>query len=149
MLIPKPKQKQEAPLQLTLTQQQYIDTKLLPLEQVKKFTGEFTELLHEEAVKEAREPEPELLLKNVFDALHTHNVMKLLQYIHGVEDRSRIFYALKKQLLATEEKTVYDSKEKRDKTYRLMKHTPTKHQVALMDEVLEKEVSLITLVAMR
>ena len=145
MLIPKPKPVQKEPLQLTLSQQQYIDSKILPLEQAKKFTEEYTELLHEEALKEAREPEAELLLRNIFDALHTHNVLKLLQNIHGIEDKSRIFYALKKQLLAVED-TQPDDK---GRQYRSMKYKPTKHQVALMEKVLEKEVSLITLVSMR
>lgn len=145
MLIPKPKPVQKQPLQLTLAQQQYIDSKILPIEQAKKFTEEFTDLLHEEALKEANEPEEELLLRNVFDALHNHNVMKLLQYLHGVEDKSRIFYALKKQLMATE-----DTEPTNDgKQFRRMKHTPTKHQISLMDAVLKKEVSLITLVSMR
>ena len=145
MLIPKPKQTPKVLPQLTLTQQQYVDSNVLPAEQVRKFTEEFTDLLHEEAVKEAREPEIELLLRNIFDALHTHNVMKLLQNLHNVEDRSRIFYALKKQLLMTED-TEPDIKGNR---YRRVKYKPTKHQIALMNAVLEKEVSLITLVTMR
>ena len=145
MLIPKPKPEQKQPLQLTITQQQYIDSRILPLEQVKKFTEEYTELLHEEALKEAREPEEELLLRNIFDALHTHNVVKLLQYLHGIDDKSRIYYALRKQLLSTED-TQPDDK---GRQYRRLSHKPTKHQVALMDKVLGKEVSLITLVSMR
>lgn len=145
MLIPKPKTVQRTQPQPTLTQQQYIDSGILPKEQVLKFTDEFTELLKQEAIKEAKEPEPGLLLRNVFDALHTHNVMKLLQNIHGVEDKSRIFYALKKQLLLTED----TQPDKNGKQYRRVKFKPTTHQLALMDAVLEKEVSLITLVTMR
>ena len=140
MLISKPKPPAVEPLQLTLAQQQYVETQLLPIEQAKKFTAEFTELLHQEAIKESREPEEALLIKNIFDALHTHNVSKLLGYLQGV-DRTRIFYALKKQLLAVE--ATADGKRS------FFKVKPNKHQIVLMNEVLKKEVSLITLAALR
>lgn len=92
MLIKKPtKIKIEQPL----TEMQKMATQFLPTEQVRKFDG-FQHLIETELLNEAREPEIENTIKDLFNALHERNIVKLLKTLQG--DKKKIFYAFKKQL---------------------------------------------------
>lgn len=91
-LIVKPKKEQ---VQGQLTQMQKMALQYLPLEQVTKFDG-FDDLIEKELLNEAREPEIENTLRDLFDALHERNTPKLLKVMQG--DKKKIFFAFKKQL---------------------------------------------------
>lgn len=105
-----------------LTELQKIAKQFLPHEQVTKFF-EFQHLIEPELLNEAREPEIENTLKDLFDALHERNTPKLLKVLQG--DKKKIFYAFKKQL---------ENKEKLTKT-----------EAKALSLVSQKEVSLLTL----
>lgn len=94
MLLQKPKQVQ---VEEQFSPIQQVAMRYLPHEQVKKFSG-FEALLEEELENEAREPEIENALKDIFDALHDRNPQKLLKVLQG--DKARLFHAFKKQLEA-------------------------------------------------
>lgn len=74
----------------------------LPVEQVKKF-AQYSHLIEEELLNEAREPEMENVIKDLFDALHERNPKKLLKVLDG--DKKKIFYAYRKQLMTKERLT--------------------------------------------
>lgn len=92
MLIPKPKQVVQ---EVTLTETQKAALEFLPKEQVTKF-AEFQHLIEPELLNEAREPEMENVIRDLFDALHERNTPKLLKVMQG--DKTKLFYAFKKQL---------------------------------------------------
>lgn len=119
MLIQKPEVKQE---QIVLNEVQKMATQFIPVEQVTKFS-EFPELLEKELENEAREPEMENVLKDLFNALHEHNTPKLLKVLQG--DKEKIFFAFKKQL------------ETKDKL--------TKREAKVLKLISEKQVSLLTI----
>lgn len=123
MLIPKPKKQDE---QVIFTEMQKMATQFIPHEQVAKFSS-FPDLLELELESEAREPELENTLKDLFNALHEHNTPKLLKVLQG--DKKRIFFAFKKQL---------ESKEKL-----------TKREAKILDLISKKEVSLLTISLMK
>ena len=119
MLIQKPEVKQE---QIVLNEVQKMAIQFIPVEQVTKFS-EFPELLEKELENEAREPEMENVLKDLFNALHEHNTPKLLKVLQG--DKEKIFFAFKKQL------------ETKDKL--------TKREAKVLKLISEKRVSLLTI----
>lgn len=104
MLIPKPKQKTQS---IELTESQKVATQFLPKEQIEKFFT-FPHLLEKELENEAREPEIENTLKDLFNALHEHNTPKLLKTLQG--DKKRLFYAYKKQLETAPKLTKQEAK---------------------------------------
>ena len=67
----------------------------LPVEQIRKF-ADFQDLIEVELLNEAREPEMENTIKDLFNALHERNTPKLLKVLQG--DKQKIFFAYKKQL---------------------------------------------------
>lgn len=94
----------------------------LPPEQVRKF-HDFPELLEEELQNEAREPEMNNVLKDLFNALHEHNTPKLLKVLQG--DKKKLFYAFRKQLME--------------------KPTLTKREATIIDLIGDGEFSLLTI----
>lgn len=90
-----------------LSELQKIATDFLPLEQVKKF-ADFPHLVEKELLNEAREPEMENIIKDLFNALHERNPQKLLKVLQG--DKKRIFYAYRKQLMNKEKLTEREAK---------------------------------------
>lgn len=90
-----------------LSELQKIATDFLPLEQVKKF-ADYPHLVEKELLNEAREPEMENIIKDLFDALHERNPKKLLKVLQG--DKKRIFYAYRKQLMDKEKLTEREAK---------------------------------------
>lgn len=123
MLINKPKvvvQEQE------MSELQKMATQFLPKEQVTKFY-EFQHLIEQELLNEAREPEIENTLKDLFNALHERNTPKLLKVLQG--DKKKIFFAFKKQLET--------------------KASLTKSEAKVLAIINEKEVSLLTISLMR
>lgn len=123
MLIKKPQVvKEEKPLQ----ELQKMMLQFLPEEQVKKFV-DFPELVEAELMNEAREPEIENTLKDLFNALHEKNLPKLLKTLQG--DKQKIFYAFRKQLEA--------------------KQNLTKKEAKVLSLIERKEVSLVTIALMR
>ncbi len=118
-LIVKPKKEQ---VQGQLTQMQKMALQYLPLEQVTKFDG-FDDLIEEELLNEAREPEIENTLRDLFDALHERNTPKLLKVMQG--DKKKIFFAFKKQLES--------------------KANLTKREAKMLSMVSTQELSLLTI----
>lgn len=118
-LIVKPKKEQ---VQGQLTQLQKMALQYLPLEQVTKFDG-FDDLIEEELLNEAREPEIENTLRDLFDALHERNTPKLLKVMQG--DKKKIFFAFKKQLES--------------------KANLTKREAKMLSMVSTQELSLLTI----
>ena len=90
-----------------LSELQKIATDFLPLEQVKKF-ADYPHLVEKELLNEAREPEMENIIKDLFNALHERNPQKLLKVLQG--DKKRIFYAYRKQLMNKEKLTEREAK---------------------------------------
>lgn len=90
-----------------LTELQKIATQFLPVEQVKKF-ADLPQLIEQELLNEAREPEMENVIKDLFNALHERNPVKLLKVLQG--DKKKIFYAYKKQLETKERLTEQEAK---------------------------------------
>lgn len=123
MLIEKPKQVEE---KIILNEVQKMMTGFLPEEQVKKF-ARFPHLVEAELMNEAREPEMENVLKDLFNALHERNTPKLLKVLQG--DKKKIFFAFKKQL---------------ENNPRL-----TKREAKVLSIISEREVSLLTISLMR
>ena len=123
MLIAKPKVVEE---KVEFSQVMKMATQFLPEEQVRKFY-QFPELLEKELENEAREPEIENTLKDLFNALHEHNTPKLLKVLQG--DKQKVFYAFKKQLEA--------------------KSILTKREAKLLNLISKKQVSLLTLSLMK
>ena len=123
MLIPKPKVESEK--EVVLDEVQKMATQYLPVEQVKKFV-DFPHLLEAELANEAREPELENTLKDLFSALHDHNTPKLLRVLQG--DKVSPSFAFKKQL---ENKAANDGL--------------TKREAKILDLISKKPVSLITI----
>lgn len=119
MLIPKPKVEQTQPV---LNEVQKMALQFIPLEQVLKFS-QFPDLLEKELENEAREPEMENILKDLFNALHEHNTPKLLKVLQG--DKTKIFFAFKRQLEA--------------------KDRLTKREAKVLNLINQKEVSLLTI----
>lgn len=119
MLISKPKVAEERE---ELNELQKMATQFLPVEQVKKFR-DFPELIEKELLNEAREPEMENTLKDLFNALHEHNTPKLLKVLQG--DKTKLFYAFKKQLMS--------------------KPNLTKREATIIDLINDREISLLTL----
>ena len=109
-------------VQKPLSIMQKMATQYLPIEQVTKFSG-FEHLIEKELLNEAREPEVENTIRDLFDALHEHNTPKLLKVLQG--DKQKIFYAFKKQL------------EK--------KPNLTKREAKILLAMSENEISLLTL----
>jgi hypothetical protein len=119
MLVKKPvKVEADEPL----SRLQRMALQYLPPEQVKKFSG-FEELLEKELENEAREPEIENALKDIFDALHDRNAPKLLKVLQG--DKTRFFHAFKRQLEA--------------------KQNLTRREASILLAMSEGEISLLTL----
>lgn len=85
----------QSTVQKPLSIMQKMATQYLPQEQVTKF-ADFEYLIEKELLNEAREPEVENTIRDLFDALHEHNTPKLLKVLQG--DKQKIFYAFKKQL---------------------------------------------------
>lgn len=104
MLIAKPKIAESA---VKLNEVEKMATQFIPQEQVTKFK-KFPHLLEKELENEAREPELENTLKDLFDALHNHNTPKLLKVLQG--DKTKLFYAFKKQLMTKERLTKREAK---------------------------------------
>lgn len=113
-------------VELPLTQLQKMAADFLPLEQVKKF-AEYPQLIEPELMNEARHPEMENVIKDLFNALHERNPKKLLKVLQG--DKQKIFYAYKKQLESSDKLTEREAK-------------------ALL-LIREKEISLISIVALK
>ena len=113
-------------IELPLTQLQKMATDFLPLEQVKKF-AEYPQLIEPELMNEARQPEMENVIKDLFNALHERNPKKLLKVLQG--DKQKIFYAYKKQLESSDRLTEQEAK-------------------ALL-LIRKREISLISIVALR
>lgn len=123
MLIKVVKQKE---VELPLTELQKMAADFLPVEQVKKF-AEYQHLIEPELMNEARQPEMENVLKDLFNALHERNPKKLLKVLQG--DKQKIFYAYKKQLESSDRLTEQDAK-------------------ALM-LISQREISLVSIVALK
>jgi hypothetical protein len=113
-------------VELPLTQLQKMATDFLPLEQVKKF-AEYPQLIEPELMNEARQPEMENVIKDLFNALHERNPKKLLKVLQG--DKQKIFYAYKRQLESLDRLTEREAK-------------------ALL-LIRKKEISLISIVALK
>lgn len=109
-------------VQKPLSIMQKMAIQYLPIEQVTKFS-DFENLIEKELLNEAREPEVENTIRDLFDALHEHNTPKLLKVLQG--DKQKIFYAFKKQL------------EK--------KPNLTKREAKILLAMSEDEISLLTL----
>lgn len=123
MLIKVVKQKE---VELPLTELQKMAADFLPVEQVRKF-AEYQHLIEPELMNEARQPEMENVLKDLFNALHERNPKKLLKVLQG--DKQKIFYAYKKQLESSDRLTEQDAK-------------------ALM-LISQREISLVSIVALK
>lgn len=123
MLISKPVIVQE---EESLTELQKMSLSFLPLEQVKKFK-DFPWLIELELSNEAREPEMSNVLKDLFSALHEHNMPKLLKVLQG--DKKKLFYAFRKQLME--------------------KSSLTKREASILDLISDKEISLLTISLIR
>lgn len=123
MLIAKPV-KQE--VEKRYSEYQKAALKYLPVHQVDKFS-DFPHLIEQELMNEAREPEIENTIKDLFDALHERNTVKLLKVLQG--DKKKIFYAYKKQLMNAQ---------------RL-----SKQQAKVLNIISDKELSLLTISQIR
>ena len=84
-------------------------------------------MIEMELLNEAREPEMENTLKDLFSALHERNTPKLLKVLQG--DKQKIFFAFKKQL---------ESKPKL-----------TKREAKMLKLISERQVSLLTISLMK
>lgn len=118
--------KTEKVIEQPMTELQKAMLNFLPHEQVKKFR-DFPHLVEPELLNEAREPEIENTIKDLFDALHERNTPKLLKVLQG--DKKRIFYTFKKQLE--------------------MKERLTKREAEMLLRISQEELSLLTLSLMR
>jgi hypothetical protein len=119
-------------------------TGFLPECQLWKFTPEFSHLLDIEVQNEVRESEDYILIRDVFKALHSRNIMMLLRALQG--DRSKLFYQFKDQLL----KLVQATDKEGNRLGRLeFKHKPDETKCRVIELIMEKEVSLVTLVCIK
>lgn len=109
-----------------LTELQKIAVDFIPVEQVRKF-AEYPHLIEAELLNEAREPEMENVIRDLFNALHERNPKKLLKVLQG--DKKKIFYAYRKQLESRPNLTEREAK-------------------ALL-KVQEKELSLLSIALMK
>nr|DAH56625.1 MAG TPA: hypothetical protein [Caudoviricetes sp.] len=109
-----------------LSELQKMALKFLPREQVTKF-HDFQDLIELELLNEAREPEIENTLKDLFNALHERNTPKLLKVLQG--DKKKLFFAFKKQLEN--------------------KASLTKSEAKVLAIINEKEISLLTISLMK
>ena len=123
MLIEVKVQKEQ---QEPLTQLQKMSMQFLPEEQVRKFAN-FQDLIEKELLNEAREPEIENTIRDLFSALHEHNIVKLLKTLQG--DKKKIFFAFKKQLET--------------------KSTLTKREAKILSIIEQGEVSLLTIALLK
>ena len=119
MLIKKPVQEQQ---EVKMSKVQEVMLQFLPEEQVRKFSM-FPHLIEKELENEAREPELENTLKDLFNALHEGHTAKLLKTLQG--DKKRLFYAFKKQLES--------------------KQTLTKREAKILSLISDKEISLLSI----
>lgn len=119
MLIKKPVQEKQ---EIKMTKVQEVMLQFLPEEQVKKFSM-FPHLIEKELENEAREPELENTIKDLFNALHESNTAKLLKVLQG--DKKKLFYAFKKQLET--------------------KQTLTKREAKVLSLISDKEISLLSI----
>ena len=101
------KVKVEKEVERPLTELQKVALDFLPLEQVKKF-ADYAHLVETELLNEAREPEMENVIKDLFNALHEGNPKKLLKVLQG--DKKKIFYAYRKQLMSKDRLTEKEAK---------------------------------------
>lgn len=120
------KVKVEKEVERPLTELQKVALNFLPIEQVKKF-ADYPHLVEAELLNEAREPEMENVIRDLFDALHEKNPPKLLKVLQG--DKRKIFYAYRKQLMS--------------------KDTLTKEEAKALLKVENKEVSLLSIALMK
>ena len=120
------KVKVEKEVERPLTELQKAALNFLPLEQVKKF-ADYPHLIEAELLNEAREPEMENVIKDLFDALHEGNPKKLLKVLQG--DKKKIFYAYRKQLMSKDKLTEKEAR-------------------ALL-AIVDKEVSLLSIALMK
>ena len=123
MLIEKPKVEED---KVAFSQMMKMATQFLPEEQVRKFTN-FQDLIEKELMNEAREPEIENTIRDLFSALHEHNIVKLLKTLQG--DKKKIFFAFKKQLET--------------------KSTLTKREAKILSIIEQGEVSLLTIALLK
>lgn len=133
MLIQKPK---KIVAEEKLDGLQKVALEFIPKEQVTKFS-KFPHLIERELENEAREPEMDRVIKDIFNALHERNTPKLLKALQG--DRRTIFYAFKKQL-ETQAKMVSQHQEGKS-----LRAGLSKKQAKMFDLVNQKEVSLLTI----
>lgn len=120
------KVKVEKEVERPLTELQKVALNFLPIEQVKKF-ADYPHLVEAELLNEAREPEMENVIRDLFDALHEKNPPKLLKVLQG--DKRKIFYAYRKQLMS--------------------KDTLTEEEAKALLKVENKEVSLLSIALMK
>ena len=120
------KVKVEKEVERPLTELQKVALNFLPIEQVNKF-ADYPHLVEAELLNEAREPEMENVIRDLFDALHEKNPPKLLKVLQG--DKRKIFYAYRKQLMS--------------------KDTLTKEEAKALLKVENKEVSLLSIALMK
>lgn len=120
------KVKVEKEVERPLTELQKVALNFLPIEQVKKF-ADYPHLVEAELLNEAREPEMENVVKDLFDALHEKNPQKLLKVLQG--DKKKIFYAYRKQLMS--------------------KDTLTEEEAKALLKIENKEVSLLSISLMK
>ena len=100
------KVKVEKEVERPLTELQKVALDFLPLEQVKKF-ADYPHLVEAELLNEAREPEMENVIKDLFDALR-RKPKKLLKVLQG--DKKKIFFAYRKQLMSKDRLTEKEAK---------------------------------------
>ena len=120
------KVKVEKEVERPLTELQKVALNFLPIEQVKKF-ADYPHLVEAELLNEAREPEMENVIRDLFDALHEKNPPKLLKVLQG--NKRKIFYAYRKQLMS--------------------KDTLTEKEAKALLKVENKEVSLLSIALMK
>lgn len=123
MLIAKPKVEEQ---KVVFSQMMKMALQFLPEEQVRKFSGH-EDLIEAELLNEAREPEMENTLKDLFNALHERNTPKLLKVLQG--DKQKLFFAFKKQLET--------------------KPRLTKQEAAMLNRISAKPVSLLSISLMK
>lgn len=119
MLIKKPVVEEE---KVVYSELMKMAVQFLPDEQVRKFQ-KFQNLIELELMNEAREPELENTIKDLFNALHERNTQKLLKVLQG--DKKKLFFAFKKQLETKEQLT--------------------KREAKMLKLISRKEVSLLTI----
>ncbi len=118
--------RKQVEIEKPLNELQKMALKYLPLEQVKKFS-DFPHLIEQELLNEARQPEMENVIKDLFNALHERNPQKLLRVLQG--DKKKIFYAYRKQLMT--------------------KDRLTEREAQALLKVGKKEMSLVSIVLMK